>query len=83
MCLHIYKSANDRFEDYQIVTFIDSSARAAGNWFFEDDSWIRPAQDCNDYYGIGLVFQKVICERGKFRSQSHKTSCWVRWFTYI
>ena len=66
-CLHIYKSANDRFEDYQIVTFIDSSARSAGNWFFEDDSWIRPAQDCNGYYGIGLVFQKVICERGKFK----------------
>ena len=65
--LYIYKNVNDKFENFQIVTFTDFSARSAGDWFFEENSWIRPAQDCNGYYGIGLVFQKVIYENGLFR----------------
>lgn len=37
----------------------DYTARSAGSLFMCDDNIIRPAQDCIDGYGCGLVFKKV------------------------
>lgn len=62
--LEIY-SANrktDRYEKKQTVSFLDQTARSAGNLFQIGSSIIRPAQDCNGSYGKGLVFQEVVCE---------------------
>ena len=67
--LKIYKKSStstDRFDLFQEYHFFDNSARGAGDWFEEGGKVIRPAQDCNGYYGIGLVFQEVRTEDGKF-----------------
>lgn len=64
--LQIYKSSNERFIPFQSYKFDDNCARSAGDWYYEDGSLIRPAQDCNGYYGIGLVFQKVTIRDNRF-----------------
>ena len=35
------------------------SARPAGRLFWEDGSWIRPAQDCSRRYGYRIVFNRI------------------------
>ena len=64
--LKIYKKTGGRFEEFQEVIFSDNSARGAGNWFYVKDKLIRPAQDCNGYYGIGLIFQEVGFSNNRF-----------------
>lgn len=64
--LYIYKKVNDDFVLFQKKVFADNTARGAGDWFEEDDRIIRPAQDCNGYYGIGLAFQEVNFDGDKF-----------------
>lgn len=56
----------DSFELWQEYCFPDKTARGAGDWFEEDGKLVRPAQDCNGYYGVGLVFQEVKVENKRF-----------------
>lgn len=59
-CLYIYKKVDGgEFKQLQTVLFDDNSARNAGDIFFIDGKLIRPAQNCNEYYGKGIVFQDV------------------------
>lgn len=67
--LKIYKESTGTaggFELFQEYQFTDKTARGAGDWFEEEGKIIRPAQDCNGYYGVGLVFQRVTFENEKF-----------------
>lgn len=54
---------SDKLGDFipiQTITLHDNSARSAGDIFIEDGRIIRPAQNCNGGYGVGLVFQEII-----------------------
>lgn len=64
--LQIYKFANGEVIPFHSYEFDDNCARSAGDWYYEDGRLIRPAQDCNGYYGIGLVFQKVTIRDNRF-----------------
>ena len=64
--LYIYQKINNGYVLLQEKSFIDNTARGAGDWFEENNKIIRPAQDCNGYYGIGLVFQEVTFDGNKF-----------------
>ena len=64
--LYIYKKENNAFVLVQKEVFYDNTARGAGDWFLENDKFVRPAQDCNGYYGLGLVFQEVRFDGDKF-----------------
>lgn len=44
----------------QQVIFSDNTARGAGKVFIDQNRIIRPAQNCNGGYGVGLVFQEII-----------------------
>ena len=59
--LTIYES-NEKMGTYhpiQAICLSDNTARSAGNIFVDDNRIIRPAQNCNGGYGVGLVFQEV------------------------
>lgn len=59
--LTIYES-NEKIGSYhpiQTMNLSDSTARSAGDIFVDGDRIIRPAQNCNGGYGVGLVFQEV------------------------
>jgi hypothetical protein len=66
--LDIYSSKewDSIYELDHTIYFKDNTARNAGSLFQLDGKWIRPAQDCNDGYGKGLVFQEVVLEENKF-----------------
>ncbi len=64
--LYIYQEINGEYQLAQNIQFDDQTARGAGDWFEEDARIIRPAQNCNGYYGVGLVFQEVNFENGEF-----------------
>jgi hypothetical protein len=66
--LHIYSSPcfDGVYNPYQTISFEDNTARNAGNLFLIDNKWIRPAQNCNGGYGVGLVFQEVIYSGNNF-----------------
>lgn len=67
--LTIYEST-DKMGNYspaQAITFADNTARSAGDIFVDNNRIIRPAQNCNGGYGVGLVFQEVTKDKnGKF-----------------
>lgn len=59
--LTIYES-NEKIGSYhpiQAISLSDNTARSAGEIFVDDNRIIRPAQNCNGGYGVGLVFQEV------------------------
>lgn len=59
--LTIYES-NEKMGTYhpiQAICLSDNTARSAGDIFVDDNRIIRPAQNCNGGYGVGLVFQEV------------------------
>ena len=59
--LTIYES-NEKIGSYhpiQAICLSDNTARSAGDIFVDDNRIIRPAQNCNGGYGVGLVFQEV------------------------
>lgn len=60
--LSIY-SALDDMESYKLIQNIilfDNTARSAGDIFVDNGRIVRPAQNCNGGYGVGLVFQEII-----------------------
>lgn len=60
--LSIY-SALDDMESYKLIQNIilfDNTARSAGDIFVDHGRIVRPAQNCNGGYGVGLVFQEII-----------------------
>jgi len=58
--LHVYKKGvNGVFDLIQSISFNDNTARNAGDIFSLNGSLIRPAQNCNGYYGVGIVFQET------------------------
>lgn len=59
--LTIYES-NEKIGTYhsiQAINLSDNTARSAGDIFVDGNKIIRPAQNCNGGYGVGLVFQEV------------------------
>ncbi len=69
--LHIYR-ADEWDGNYvleQTVKFQDNTARNAGEIFKIGNRLIRPAQDCNDAYGHGIIFQEVFFQEGEFSFQ--------------
>lgn len=59
--LTIYAS-NEKMGSYhpiQSICLPDNTARSAGDIFVDGNRIIRPAQNCNGGYGVGLVFQEV------------------------
>lgn len=64
--LNVYKKAETGYTLMQEIQFADNTARGAGDWFVENGQLIRPAQDCNGYYGVGLVFQNVVFKDNRF-----------------
>lgn len=64
--LTVYE-ANEKAGDYKAVQTIilpDNTARSAGDFFIDGNKIIRPAQNCNGGYGVGLVFQEVTQDIG-------------------
>lgn len=62
--LTIYES-NEKMGTYhpiQAICLSDNTARSAGDIFVDGNKIIRPAQNCNGGYGVGLVFQEVTRE---------------------
>lgn len=66
--LYIYKSDkwNGTYKCNQEITFTTNTARNAGNLFHLNNKIIRPAQDCNEGYGKGLVFYEINFKEGQF-----------------
>jgi hypothetical protein len=56
----------------QTIGFAEKIARNAGGIFEFDGKILRPAQDCNNGYGKGLVFQVLNHENGKFSFTEYK-----------
>lgn len=64
--LTIYES-NEKIGSYhpiQTISLSDNTARSAGDIFVDGNKIIRPAQNCNGGYGVGLVFQEVTKDSG-------------------
>lgn len=59
--LHIYVSDMDIGNPHLVQTkvFSKNIARNAGAPFIHEGRLIRPAQDCGDAYGKGVIFQEV------------------------
>ena len=60
--LSIYTALDD-MESYKLIqniTLLDNTARSAGDIFVDNGKIVRPAQNCNGGYGVGLVFQEII-----------------------
>lgn len=60
--LSIYSTLDNR-ESYKLIQNIilsDNTARSAGDIFVDNGKIVRPAQNCNGGYGVGLVFQEII-----------------------
>ena len=47
------------YQPVQKIQLRDNTARSAGDIFIDNNKIIRPAQNCNGGYGIGLVFQEI------------------------
>lgn len=62
--LTIYESNDEKgfYHPIQAITLSDNTARSAGDIFVDRNRIIRPAQNCNGGYGVGLVFQEVTRE---------------------
>ncbi len=58
--LSIYKRNRQSWIIDQKVIFEDNIARMAGNFFRVGSKIYRPAQECNESYGHGLVIHEVI-----------------------
>lgn len=60
--LSIYTALDD-MESYKLIqniTLFDNTARSTGDIFVDNGKIVRPAQNCNGGYGVGLVFQEII-----------------------
>lgn len=67
--LTIFESTNilGSYRPIQTIILSDNTARSAGDIFVDGNRIIRPAQNCNGGYGVGMVFQEVIKdETGNF-----------------
>lgn len=52
------------YKEINTFSFKENTARMAGDFFKINDEIYRPAQECNESYGHGLVIQKVTIEDG-------------------
>lgn len=81
--LYIYKFdvANGTFVLDDKVTFNDKIARMAGEFFKIGDKIYRPAQECNEDYGHGMVIQEVshVVDKWEFKEVRRMTSPLKRW----
>lgn len=58
--LFVYKKDDsNKFVAFKKIILPDNTARGAGSFFVSDGMSIRPAQNCNNGYGSGLVFQNI------------------------
>lgn len=59
---YVYQSADkiSGYAEVQQIRLNDNTARSAGDVFSAYGKTIRPAQNCNGGYGVGLVFQELI-----------------------
>ena len=67
--LHIYKwSPNKKkFVYEQALVFRENVARMSGAFFYDNESLIRPTQECNSQYGHAVTFQVTDIANLKFK----------------
>lgn len=57
--IYRFECSSNKYEHLQDVVLEDNTARSAGNIFVSNNLIVRPAQNCNNGYGCGLVFQSI------------------------
>ena len=57
--VYTYGNNKSKFKLKQEILLDDNTARGAGHFIQLNEKIIRPAQDCNNSYGAGLVFQEI------------------------
>lgn len=57
--LFLYKKNNDKYEEVLEFELDGNIARNAGAWFKVGQDVYRPAQDCNNRYGGGIIIQRI------------------------
>lgn len=63
--LHLLRKNNaGKYQEHQTFVFNENTARMAGDFFMIDGNVYRPAQECNESYGHGLVIQKAEEDNG-------------------
>lgn len=64
----VYQSLDvlGRYKEVQQIELNDNTARSAGYIFRDGNRIIRVAQNCNEGYGVGLVFQELSFYNGQF-----------------
>lgn len=67
----VYQSSDlfGQYKEVQQIVLKDNTARSAGYIFKDENRIIRVAQNCNDGYGVGLVFQELGYNNGKYTIQ--------------
>lgn len=63
LAIYTSKERIGHYNLHQVIFLNDNTARGAGDIFVDGNKLIRPAQNCNGGYGIGLVFQEVIKDK--------------------
>ena len=65
--LHVFKKMeNGKYQDSETICFKDNVGRMAGDFFSYKNRIFRPAQDCNIFYGNGIVIQEIKRENDKW-----------------
>lgn len=52
------------YKEIKTFSFKENTARMAGDFFVVNNDVYRPAQECNESYGHGLIIQKTTVENG-------------------
>lgn len=64
--LTIYRMSQDHPQKIKECVFPSNTARNAGDWFKVGGDIYRPAQDCNEGYGMAVILQKVYKQSDNF-----------------
>ena len=64
--LDMYIKRNGNYELKDTIIVQGRTARMGGDFFWEDGTLYRPAQDNNECYGGALIIQKVVVRNGKW-----------------
>lgn len=84
--LHCLRKDNTGvYKEINTFSFKENTARMAGDFFKINDDIYRPAQECNESYGHGLVIQKATIKEGninfeevaRYISTDKKYSCGI------
>lgn len=57
---------NGMYEAFKEYSFIENTARMAGDFFMFKEKLYRPAQECNVQYGHAVVLQEIVYKDGEW-----------------